>query len=139
MKAKSYLMRVRSLDKKINSLLREAEELKHSALSISAVRYDKDIVQGGKHKDLSDIVGRWVDLENEITKDIDRLADNKHRIVKEINQLQDPRHIELLSLRYVSCLTFDEIADRMGYDVRWIYSIHGSALQEFERVHFNSC
>lgn len=134
MRTKDYLLQIKSLDRKINNRLREAEELKQRALSLSSVRYDKDIVQGGKPKDVSDMVARWVDMENEITADIDRLVDLKHKIVGEINQLHDARHIELLMLRYVKCMTFEEIAVEMKYSFRQIIRIHGSALQEFDHV-----
>ena len=140
MKAKEYLKQIEILDKKINNRIRELYEIKSRTLGLKAISYDKVSVQGSGAADkMAEQVARWIDIEKEINRLTDRLINEKHKIIGEIERLSDPRHIELLMMRYVECMTFEDIARSMNYDVRWIYSLHGSALQEFERVHFNSC
>lgn len=103
------------------------------------INYDKGPVQGGSHHDsMADIVAKCIDKEREINKQTDGLIDLRHKIIGEINQLSDPVHIELLFKRYVEYKTWEQIAVEMGYTIRWVYSLHGSALQEFESKHFNT-
>ena len=51
-----------------------------------------------------------------------------------IAKVSDPSHRVLLELRYLGGNTWEEIALKMGYDVRWIYRLHGRALQAVELV-----
>lgn len=138
-RAKDYLRQIALLNAKIQSRLDELQDIRDRALGLKAITYDRDPVQtSGAGDSMADAVARYIDKTKEIQEMTDELVARKHKIVGEIEQLSDPRHVRLLNLRYVSGLTFEAIADEMGYDVRWIYSIHGSALQEFERLHFNS-
>ena len=52
------------------------------------------------------------------------------RVPGDINKL-------LLQLRYVDCLSWPEISDRMGYERTHIHRLHGAALEEARRVYEN--
>jgi hypothetical protein len=52
-----------------------------------------------------------------------------------ISQLTDARYIEVLHRRHICFEEWEQIADAMGYTVRYIQQLHGQALIEFERVH----
>lgn len=135
MRAKEYLRQIHLLDRKINNRIAEIDNLRADALSTSSVRYDKDRVQQSSTGDkVSDGVIRYIDKEREIDAMIDELVDLKHKITGEIEQLNDPRHVELLFLRYVQCMTFEQIAVSMDYSFRQILRLHGSALQEFDQT-----
>lgn len=50
-------------------------------------------------------------------------------IVKNIDMVDDWRMREVLILRYVYDLRWDEVVRLMGYDVRWVYRLHHMALK----------
>lgn len=136
MRAKEYLRQIAMLDIKINNRIKELHGIKNRVLGLQAVHYDKDPVMSSMIGDrIGNEVASWIDLENEIDSLTSEYIQTKHKILGEIEQLKDPRHVQLLVLRYVECLTFEQIADEMDYSLRSVYLIHGSALQEFERLH----
>ena len=138
MTAKEYLRQIAVLDAKINRRQKQVDELKLMVTSVYPMT-DGDRVQSSGSKDrMAGIVARWVDLEAEIGQMIDHLVEVKHRIIGEIHQLEDARYIQLLEMRYVDMDTFEQIAVNMQYDIRWIYRLHGFALQEFTQKHLTS-
>ena len=54
-----------------------------------------------------------------------------------INRLDNTIYRTLLIARYINCKTWEQIADEMGYDLRWIYRLHGKALKAIES-HYKS-
>ena len=47
-----------------------------------------------------------------------------------IRAVEEPRLAELLELYYIDGLTWERVAERMGFvDVRWVYVLHGRALR----------
>lgn len=69
-----------------------------------------------------------VDLENEISADIDALVDLKREIVTAIKSVDSPEFGTLLELRYLCFKPWEQIALEMGYDLRWLYRLHQKAL-----------
>ena len=68
----------------------------------------------------------------EINADIDRLVDLKREMATLIERVNDPSQRLLLEMRYLCGNTWEDIAQKMGYDLRWVYRLHGKALQEFD-------
>lgn len=140
MRAKEYLQQVRVLDIKINNRIKQKDDLLSKIQSISLAENTPDRVQTGRNLDpLGTDMAKYLDMEREIVSMIDALVAMKDKIIGEIHQLHDPVHIDLLFKRYVECKTWEQIAVEMNYTIRWIYSLHGSALQEFTTVHCNTC
>ena len=77
---------------------------------------------------------KLIDLEYEINDDIDRLVDLKREMASLIERIPDPSYRVLLELRYLGCSRWEDIALKMGYDLRWVYRLHGRALKEMEEV-----
>lgn len=77
---------------------------------------------------MQDIIGKIVDLENEINADIDKLVDLKREMVAIIKAVKNPEFQTLLELRYLCFKTWEQIAVEMGYSTRNIYKLHDSAI-----------
>ena len=139
MTAKEYLRQIAVLDAKIKRRQTEIEELKAAATHITTV-FDENKVwtAGGANDKIADIVTRWVVMEQNVAEMLDQLMDLRHKIIGEIHQLTDDRYIRILEMRYVDRETFEQIAVNMQYDIRWIYRLHGYALQEFANKHLAS-
>lgn len=60
-----------------------------------------------------------------------------HRLMQSIecavDKVDDTRFKILLTLRYIDGRSWNYISDYMGYDKRYIFKLHGWALQAFER------
>lgn len=139
MTAKEYLRQITILDAKIRRRQRQVEELKTAATHITTM-FDENKVQTGHNggDKIADIVAEWVVKEEELVYLMDELIRLKDKIITEIHQLEDVRYIQILEMRYVDQCTFEQIAVNMNYDIRWIYRLHGFALQEFTRKKMTS-
>ncbi len=91
-------------------------------------------VCGGAPDRLADAVAKIVDLKAEINRDIDRLVDKKRDIAAKLGKLTDRRYYAVLFRRYLLFETFEKISCEMNYSWRHVCSLHGQALEAFQRV-----
>ena len=99
-------------------------------LTTKATATMSDMPGGGSRNvyRMQDIIGKIIDLENEINADIDQLVDLKRDIVAIIKAVENPEDQTLLELRYLCFKTWEQIAVDMGYNVRHVYRLHDEAL-----------
>lgn len=127
MTAKEYLSRYRWQNDRINAKLGQVTELRRKAQTVSGGS------SGGTHSStpydrIGEITAKLVDLEREINEDIDHSVDVQREILAAISTVEDERLRTLLELKYINCLTLEEIAVRMGYCYMQICRLHGKAL-----------
>lgn len=93
-----------------------------------------DRVQSSVDPDkLLSLIAKINEKEQAITRRISALVDMKANISGQIQQMQNTRYEELLHSRYVMCLRWEEIAVQMHIDLRWVYRLHGQALEAFAK------
>ena len=133
MTAKEFLQDIRSKRRLLESMQQRADELRVMAEGVGAIRYDKDRVQVSPMDHMSETTAALIELEEQIGRMI--VEYNKAIIlrVRMIEKLNDPRYIQLLTLRYIDCLRFEEISCRMSYSWQHILRLHGEALTAFAR------
>lgn len=71
-------------------------------------------------------------LEEEADREIDALVALKGEIRRAIRTVEDPTLRLLLEYRYIHGLTWEQTADRMSYNDRWVRRLHGKALEMLE-------
>lgn len=120
------------LDHLINSKLRLLDSLKSSRLQVKGMQIKSDVVQVSKQGNRQeDLIIKIIDLEKEITKDINNLVNEKQRAKTVIDRLDGPYRL-VMSMRYLECMKWEEIAYRIGYSIQAVYKIHGQALKRVE-------
>jgi DNA-directed RNA polymerase specialized sigma subunit len=67
---------------------------------------------------------RMAQLEDVIRREIWRLEETTEALKRAIDAEADGRIQEVLTRRYISDETFEEIAEAMDYDLRWVYRLH---------------
>lgn len=135
MTAKQYLRQIRAQNRRIDSLIAEKDRLKQMAEGVSGMSYDDVKVQSARvtpGNRQTDAVCKLIDIEERITYEIDRYVDMREDAVRTIDMLPQGAERELLRYRYLCGLTWEKIAERMNYEVRQIYRLHGRALQHIE-------
>ena len=135
MTAKQYLRQIRAQNRRIDSLIAEKDRLTAIAEGVSGMSYDSIKVQSARvtpGNRQTDAVCKLCDLEERITYEIDRYVDMREDAVRTIDMLPQGAERELLRYRYLCGLTWEKIAERMNYEVRQIYRLHGRALQHIE-------
>ena len=120
------------LDHLINSKLRLLESLKSNRLQVKGMQIKSDVVQVSKQGNRQeDLIIRILDLEKEITKDIDSLICEKKKAKTVIDKLDGPYKV-IMTMRYLECMKWEEIAYRLDYSIQAVYKIHGQALKRVE-------
>lgn len=129
MTAKEYLGQAYRLDQRINSKLEQVLSLRE--LTTKATATMSDMPGGGSRNvyKMQDIIGKIVDLENEINADIDQLVDLKCEMVAAIKAVADPECQTLLELRFLCFKTWEQIAVEMNYSIQHIYRLRDKALK----------
>ena len=135
MTTKSYLSQIERLDRMIQNKLSEIYQLKTMACSVT-VSNDGERVQNSGDKDrMGTTVAKIVDLERETDELVDSFVEKRKRIVKQIDSIENVDYYHVLSMRYIARDTFETIAEKTNWSIRKVFSIHGKALQEFERIY----
>ena len=139
MKVKDYLKQVEMLDVKIDQRNKQIDDLRQMAVAGKGIDYSKDKIQTSVSGDaISEIVIKYVELENELNKQIDEFVDLKNKIIGEIQSLEDVDYVKLLYKRYIEYKSLKVIAVEMKYTYAYARTLHGRALQEFAKVHTQS-
>ena len=135
MDTKQYLSQIERLDKMIQNKLSEIYQLKTMACSVT-VSNEKERVQTSYDNDrLGSTVAKIVDLEKETDMLVDRFIDKRSHIISQIDGLDNIDYYHVLSMRYVARDTFETIAKKTNWSIRRVFSIHGDALKEFEKLY----
>lgn len=133
MKAKEYLSQTLWINKRIDSKLEQASSLRCLAMKVTTTFGEDKVCSTRKQSPMEEAIVKIIDLENEINDDIDELIDLKRKIVEKINLMADENNKMVLELRYIALMKWEDIAETMDYDLRWVYRIHGKAIKEFEK------
>lgn len=133
MDAKEYLGQYQLAEAETEACYEQIAALRDEATRMSAEL--SDMPGGGECRDLDDIVAEMVDLRAELIERIRRANQLRKEICDLIYSLEDERLIRLLHLRYVDCLKWKAVADKLGYEQRYVHKLHGKALRMLERGH----
>ena len=129
-KKKEYLKSYRRAVKREQDILEEIQRLRLDKMFPSVVC--DGMPPGSSHSDLSDYMA-IMDEQIELLKE-ERLEKVRcyQRIERQIRQMENEDEREVLRLRYIKGLKWEEVALKMNYSWKWVHKIHGRALQNFE-------
>ena len=138
MNAKEYLRQAWNIDQRIKDKLEQIKRLKEMATSVTSVISDMPRSASPNPHKMEDAVLRIAAMESEIDADIERLVNLKIEITRTIWRVEDANCRTLLEMRYISFRKWEDIAEAMGINVRWLHRLHAKALRlvgEFTKVH----
>ena len=129
-KKKEYLKSYRRAVKREQDILEEIQRLRLDKMFPSVV--NDGMPHGSSHSDLSDYMA-IMDEQIELLKE-ERLEKVRcyQRIERKIRQMENEDEQEVLRLRYILGMKWEEVAVKMGYSWKQTHRIHSSALQNFK-------
>ena len=134
MTAKEYLLQAYLLEKRIDGKMQQIEALRNLATrSTAIIRMDP----GGGSGDgdfMENTIIKIVDMEREITEEMERLMDLKQEITGTIKQVDDPALRTLLELRYLCYRNWPEIMSAMHCANTTIHRMHRNGLKKIEEI-----
>ena len=83
---------------------------------------------------MEETIAKIIDLEHEIDRDIDALVDLKQEIIHIVNSIESAEYRTILEMRYLQFKKWEQIALSMSTDLRWVYRMHGRALNEIQHI-----
>lgn len=128
---KRYLRRYLDAENMIRCLEEDLERERAAFLLRSQAYDDMPHSSGTNNADLSNMAAKMDEILMEIRRELDRKYAIRREIIHRLSSMQNEREECVLWYRYLMGLKWEEIAERMGYDLRFVYRIHGSALQHF--------
>lgn len=129
---KEYLNQAYRLNERINSNLKEIDELRALAVSIGSPTMGERV--SGSHSTeapFARAIMKIDELEHKLDAEIDRLIDLKAEISNAIKTVQNPDEEILLRYRYINCYGWNKICALMSVSQRTVHRIHASALKNF--------
>lgn len=126
MTAKEFLRRARTIDRRIDEATERAERLR-ARLEAGRMSSVTGMPRGGS-SDWTATVDKLIELEQRVNARVREMCRLKRLAQEAIDQVEEARLREVLELYYIDGFSWQQVADRMGLDVRWVYRLHGRAL-----------
>lgn len=133
MTAKKELWQVR---RAANRVRRREEEIAmlESLIAGSAVKVDglPKASSGGDKLALQ--VGRLVEVKECLAAEIETFLEERERALAVIKGIRNESMRDVLIYRYIVGLDWEAVAEKMHYDMHYVYKLHGWALAAYEKV-----
>lgn len=131
--AKRFLRGYKALVLRRESLLREIEHMRES-ITGTTVALKQDVVTGGGPSDrMGATVAKIVDAEEALRPVLAEITASITAIMAAIDSVPDEMQKTVLTLRYIEGLDWISIQERIGYEERQTFVIHGRALVEVNK------
>ena len=126
MTAKEFLRRARSVDRRVDEAQERVERLR-ARLESGRMSSVTGMPRGGG-SDWTETADRLIELEQAVNQRTRELVRWKLAAIDAIRSVEEPRLAEVLELYYIDALTWEQVAQRMGYTMRNVQYLHGLAL-----------
>lgn len=127
MTTKEYLKQVYRLDRRIELDRQKIEKLR----AVLDYKPPSGGSGSGSSADrIPDTLAKIIEYEEQAERLTKRYIELYIEIEKAIAAVGDPVLREVLERRYLLYQKWEEIADAMHRDLRWVYRLHGKALQQ---------
>ena len=130
MTAKEYMEQARYLDMQINSKIEQVRSLNELATKVTTVYSDMPHSPNRNTSRMEETVVKIIDLESEIDRDMNL----KREIMRVVNSIEPAEYRTILEMRYLQFKKWEQIALLMSTDLRWVYRMHGRALNEVQKI-----
>lgn len=135
MRAIDYLNQVKQLNNQINRKMRTAAHWREMAFSITNTAYgEKHNPNRATSAPYEKCILKADALEQEVNADIDRLADLKMEVVNKIGYIEDADTRDILELRYVELLPWDEVESATTGIRSTMFRKHKHGLSELDSI-----
>lgn len=130
---KEYLREVRHRYQYAQTLCQRAERYREMATRATG-RMDALRLSGtSRRSKVEDNVLALVDVHRELKEEIDALMQETKKAEKLIAKLKDSKLRTVLHMRYLCGMTWEEIAEKMQYTLRWTHQLHRKAIHQLEQ------
>lgn len=132
MQAKQYLKQAFRYNELIKASIEELENLRTISTSIASADPSKERISGSKNSEpvFVNAVAKIIDLEKQVDEDMVKFLGLKQEIREIINQVKNVNGILVLRYRYLDFMTWECVADKIGYSIKSVHRMHLAALDD---------
>lgn len=130
MTAKDFLRRARNADRRIDEAEERVERLR-ARLEAGRMSQITGMPRGGS-EDWTDTADRLIELEKRVNARVRDMVRLKQAAMDAIDRVDEAPLREVLELYYLDGYSWEQVAARVGKDIRWVFKLHGKALQRIE-------
>lgn len=133
MRAKDYMMQVIRLDTMIDNKMVEISHWRSIATGITVASEGERVQSSGRKDKMAEAVTKYLSIEEDINRDIDKLVEAKQDIIKTIESLPVEEY-DVLHKRYIQRMELIEIAEAAKRSYSWATWIHGRGLADVQKI-----
>ena len=126
MTAKEFLRQARSVDRRVDEATERVDRLR-ARLEAGRMSSVTGMPRGGV-KDWTETADRLIELEQRVNAQVREMVRWKLAAFDAIDAVEEARLREVLELYYIDGFTWEQVAQRMELDPRWVFRLHGKAL-----------
>ena len=133
MTAKEFLRRARVVDRRVDEATECVERLR-ARLEAGRMSKITGMPRGGS-EDWTATADKLIELERRVNARIRELVRLKHAAMDAIDAIDgadESRLREVLELYYIDGYSWERVAETMELDKRWVFRLHGRALQRIK-------
>ncbi len=135
MTAKKFLQQIPILDRKIKLDFRRLDELRELSMKVSSSNYEQNRNPNmAQEAPFAKAIEKIDEMERSIEEEIGACMDFKKTALGMIHSVPDFDQREVLEMRYIGKMSWEDIAAERRFTTRWVYKIHGQALKAFEEI-----
>ena len=135
--AKCHLSRVKTLKAQIHVQMISLEELEAYINSISSMPATEKVTGGCDKAELyNKKLTEYLDRKDKFVKKIDKLNKEIKEIEGLVNSISDEKIKAILNLRYIGCLTWEDVGKEMNYTERQLRNMHLKGLTSISKLLF---
>ena len=129
-KKKEFLSQYRAIKRQIKRIELYIEEIRESKTSIS-IQYD-DMPHAHNVTDLSDYAAKVDTKLRELMELKDKKTNLLDTIMDAVNGMKDEAEKDVIVYRYIREMSWEDIANNIGYSTKQTCRIHENALEHIE-------
>lgn len=130
-----YLGEYKAIKQRISALQNELDDIRENATRATSRITAERISGTGKKDGMANAAIRAVDVERRLENLIDHQRDCLDMRLFLIEQMDNESEKLVLTLRYIRCMRWEDIAREIHYGLTATYELHGRALQNFWKVY----
>lgn len=129
---KKFLRSYRECEHQVERVNCEIIRLRMMKMYPSANQSDGMPHGKGGTNDLSGYIVELDRIERERDAQIEKCLKVQEQVMIQLDLMDDQEEAKLLNYKYIEQLTWEEIAEKFGYEIRQVYRKHGKALLNFK-------
>ena len=134
MRAKDFFLAVREAERAVKGLRAKLRKYQEMAASIGGMS-ETNIRTIGNRSRTENAALRLVETEDQLGDAGEQYVTLIEKAERVLAQIKTRRYVDVLTYRYICCMSWRSVADEMGYrGEKSVYEVHGWALAAAQKV-----